>query len=707
VHTLHRTAKAILLLGVAGLLAFAGCTDQNPAAPEAAGGPRTTLASSGAVLRAFGTPSAIDGVLDSGWDGAAQASFTAYRAGQGGARTTEARLHLQNDGSNLYFAVTFAEPLPDPGNAVKLVLRKGGAEYELGVSGGSAYGADGAYTETLTSPKLVYEFAKPLTELGAAAGTEIEFRLEVTPGGNAQNAYFPGQNSFSTLRILGSVAGNQPPVAVASAEPGIGYARITEINFSSAGSRDNLPEGASLSYSWEFGDGTTSTDANPSRTFTSPGVYHVVLTVTDALGAATPTTVQVTIHPSVEVTVGAGLTGGRCDVTVTARNKVLASDDFHVQRADALCKARFGVAPDPDPIADPGVLKQGQSYVFAIRNTLIGQSSRFRLWPNQVLDFDTDPDLPDRLSAVCVENGGMCDSRVLIPTTYEDARNAATPLPAANRDLSIDFQPLARTIPCQLEGTKPALAYLTLLLPDTTYQIPALSGYRKGLGLYIAPVTPAGECQLNHVPEGQEALVEVQDEDGNVYRGLIPSTGNTPLPLGADPRFYHKTIEVDGYGDNPLGKSDFGLVRFGLLNAGTLENPVPGTTFVIKMSTRAVQVSGLTQFLFDFSEVRDVNGQSLNPSAYSLRVQCPTQRGACQISQVSPSSASTKILGAWGVSNPAGFGYVELHVNFTGVHRADLHARAGTADGFDHWPKSGSHRWLRSSVPGGTIDVSF
>lgn len=37
---------------------------------------------------------------------------------------------------------------------------------------------------------------------------------------------------------------------------------------------------------WEFGDGTTSTNCNPSHTYTSSGIYDVTLTVTNAIGCA-------------------------------------------------------------------------------------------------------------------------------------------------------------------------------------------------------------------------------------------------------------------------------------------------------------------------------------------------------------------------------------------------------------------------------------
>ncbi len=41
------------------------------------------------------------------------------------------------------------------------------------------------------------------------------------------------------------------------------------------------PEGDVLEYSWDFGDGTKSTDASPSHTYAKSGVYQVVLIVSD------------------------------------------------------------------------------------------------------------------------------------------------------------------------------------------------------------------------------------------------------------------------------------------------------------------------------------------------------------------------------------------------------------------------------------------
>ena len=69
---------------------------------------------------------------------------------------------------------------------------------------------------------------------------------------------------------------------MASASPTSGQAPLP-VDFSSAGSSD--PEGAPLSYSWTFGDGT-STQANPTHTYATPGQYVARLTVSDGTSTA-------------------------------------------------------------------------------------------------------------------------------------------------------------------------------------------------------------------------------------------------------------------------------------------------------------------------------------------------------------------------------------------------------------------------------------
>jgi PKD repeat protein len=84
----------------------------------------------------------------------------------------------------------------------------------------------------------------------------------------------------------------QPPVAAASAMPTSGNAPLM-VQFSSTGSFD--PDGTSISYAWVFGDGGTSSEVNPSHTYTTKGSYTAVLTVTDPDNLTDTATVAITV----------------------------------------------------------------------------------------------------------------------------------------------------------------------------------------------------------------------------------------------------------------------------------------------------------------------------------------------------------------------------------------------------------------------------
>ncbi|MFT4929368.1 MAG: PKD repeat protein [Phenylobacterium sp.] len=69
------------------------------------------------------------------------------------------------------------------------------------------------------------------------------------------------------------------------------------LSFSSAGSND--ADGTIVSYTWDFGDGNTSTSANPAHSYQSESTYEVSLSVTDDQGATTTdaTTAKITLPP--------------------------------------------------------------------------------------------------------------------------------------------------------------------------------------------------------------------------------------------------------------------------------------------------------------------------------------------------------------------------------------------------------------------------
>jgi glucose/arabinose dehydrogenase/PKD repeat protein len=103
---------------------------------------------------------------------------------------------------------------------------------------------------------------------------------------------FGGDANSGLYRIEFNPGGNQAPTAKATANRTSGIAPLA-VNFSSTGSSD--PEGGALTFSWNFGDGTTSTAANPSHTYTSNGVRTATLTVTDPGGRTGSSSVVITV----------------------------------------------------------------------------------------------------------------------------------------------------------------------------------------------------------------------------------------------------------------------------------------------------------------------------------------------------------------------------------------------------------------------------
>jgi glucose/arabinose dehydrogenase/PKD repeat protein len=104
--------------------------------------------------------------------------------------------------------------------------------------------------------------------------------------------YGTGSNNQALWRVEYLANANRNPVAKASGTPTSGQSPLN-VTFSSAGSSD--PEGGALTYRWTFGDGGTSTAANPTHTYTANGNYTATLTVTDPQGLTGSGGVQISV----------------------------------------------------------------------------------------------------------------------------------------------------------------------------------------------------------------------------------------------------------------------------------------------------------------------------------------------------------------------------------------------------------------------------
>ncbi|MGJ5892350.1 PKD domain-containing protein [Streptomyces sp. V2] len=104
-------------------------------------------------------------------------------------------------------------------------------------------------------------------------------------------SWFGGDEHSALYRIENATDGHSP-VAQAAANRTSGQAPL-KVKFSSAGTSDQ--DGDALTYRWDFGDGATSTSANPSHTYRRNGTYTATLTAKDPDGRTGSASVQVVV----------------------------------------------------------------------------------------------------------------------------------------------------------------------------------------------------------------------------------------------------------------------------------------------------------------------------------------------------------------------------------------------------------------------------
>jgi PKD repeat protein len=137
-------------------------------------------------------------------------------------------------------------------------------------------------------------FGEPPTVSAVHANSELQHSLTMTWTVPAQ--YTPGQHTVGFVREAGQLVrtvvspcpapANLPPRAHA------GGPRYTVANGQPLlldGSRSSDPDGDTLSYAWDLGDGHTATGMRPAHTFPAPGRYVVIVRVNDGHRGSTMT----------------------------------------------------------------------------------------------------------------------------------------------------------------------------------------------------------------------------------------------------------------------------------------------------------------------------------------------------------------------------------------------------------------------------------
>ena len=131
--------------------------------------------------------------------------------------------------------------------------------------------------------------------------TDTDLSSEIT-----YNYYVVSVNQYgnSSTSNIATVTPNFVDTVAPVANAGFDMAGIINesISFTGSNSSDNV---GITSYLWSFGDGTTSTEANPTHTYTTlkdetneDYDYTATLTVTDAAGNSSSSSITVTVYPN-------------------------------------------------------------------------------------------------------------------------------------------------------------------------------------------------------------------------------------------------------------------------------------------------------------------------------------------------------------------------------------------------------------------------
>ncbi|HEY4020179.1 MAG TPA: PKD domain-containing protein [Pseudonocardiaceae bacterium] len=166
-----------------------------------------------------------------------------------------------------------ASATPTTGNAPLAVNFTGSAQGGTAPYTYSWNFGDGG-TSTTQNPSHTY----------ANAGTYTA-QLTVTDSAN------PAVTATANATVTVSAVGN-PLTASASATPTSGQIPVN-VSFTGTATGGTPP----YSYSWNFGDGTTSTVQNPTHTYNTVGTFNASLTVTDSSGKTASSSVSISADP--------------------------------------------------------------------------------------------------------------------------------------------------------------------------------------------------------------------------------------------------------------------------------------------------------------------------------------------------------------------------------------------------------------------------
>jgi len=252
-------------------------------------------------------------------------SFADWKAGMGvdsRSMTVDPKL----DSANLYkpasgsMAIDHGEALSDVLNDYSGTARPQGAAYDIGGQEAAGSAPPPANQPPVVSVKAsVTSGQAPLAVIFTGSATDADgqvvgYNWSFGDGQTSSSAWpshtYQSAGSFtarltvtdeagasasaSVVISVGSAPANQPPQVRITATPTSGSAPLS-VQFNTIASD---ADGQVVGYSWDFGDGQTSTEAGPAHTYIGQGSFTARLTVTDNGGATASTTIVISVTAS-------------------------------------------------------------------------------------------------------------------------------------------------------------------------------------------------------------------------------------------------------------------------------------------------------------------------------------------------------------------------------------------------------------------------